>query len=140
VDYLPDDMVVANIYNLGNPALLWMGLAAVVGLIVADFKQKKLRRFRYERIWVLAYFGTWLPWLISPRIMFFYHYAPAVPFLGLSLAALCTEYFDSSRRKWLTGFVLLGVGICFVWFLPIWLGWPLTETALQQRLLLPTWK
>lgn len=33
-----------------------------------------------------AYFGMFLPWALSPRIMFIYHYLPALPFLFLLLA------------------------------------------------------
>ncbi len=28
-----------------------------------------------------AYFALWVPWIFSPRIMYFHHYLPAVPFL-----------------------------------------------------------
>lgn len=33
-----------------------------------------------------AYFGMFLPWAFSPRIMFIYHYLPALPFLLILLA------------------------------------------------------
>ncbi len=35
---------------------------------------------------LIAYFGMFLPWALSPRIMFIYHYLPALPFLFLLLA------------------------------------------------------
>ena len=30
---------------------------------------------------LLGYFCLWLPWILSPRIMYFHHYLPALPCL-----------------------------------------------------------
>jgi dolichyl-phosphate-mannose--protein O-mannosyl transferase len=73
---------IANIYNLGNSVIFYGGLYAVAAAIL---------KMEWYRSWpvafmILVYFMLWLPWTISPRIMFFYHYAPAVPILCIILA------------------------------------------------------
>lgn len=71
--------VVKNIYNLGNPFFFWFGLLAVVFTALQVKKQKN------SILWfcLLWYFWMWLPWAKSPRIMFFYHYLPALPALAI---------------------------------------------------------
>jgi dolichyl-phosphate-mannose--protein O-mannosyl transferase len=68
---------VANIYNIGNSVVLLFGLAAMA-MVVA--------RFAMRRTWqcgflLAAYLMFWLPWLHSPRIMFFYTYMPSTAML-----------------------------------------------------------
>lgn len=48
---------------------------------------------------LVAYFIVWLPWQFSPRIMFFYHYTPAVPLLSINLAYWLIKIADSKSKK-----------------------------------------
>lgn len=52
---------------------------------------------------LLAYFALWTPWLFSPRIMYFHHYLPAVPFLtilaGRVLAALLESPITTPQKS-----------------------------------------
>jgi dolichyl-phosphate-mannose--protein O-mannosyl transferase len=45
----------------------------------------------------LAYFCFWTPWLFSPRIMFFYHYLPAVPMLVVIASAAGASWYQAYR-------------------------------------------
>lgn len=49
----------------------------------------------------LAYGSFWLPWLFSPRIMFFHHYLPALPSLwslaGIILAMIVQRIFHAFK-------------------------------------------
>ncbi len=47
-----------------------------------------------------AYFGMFLPWVLSPRIMFIYHYLPALPFLFLLLALGLVD-FAYNLSRWI---------------------------------------
>lgn len=139
VDYLPDGRT-ENIYNLGNPLLLWIGLVAQIGIILSLIVDRKKPWFCPEFVWVIAYAVSWLPWIVSPRIMFFYHYAPAIPFLALGLANYCHNNLSTVGGKWLVGGMLVAIGLSFVWLLPIWIGLPLTPANLSLRFWLSTWK
>lgn len=81
VDYLPS--VTRNIYAQANPLILWLGLVALI------LQVKKLLTFPYILLYTLYLVFT-LPWVLSPRIMFFYHYLPSASFLCILLATwLC---------------------------------------------------
>ncbi len=91
----------AKIYSMGNPIIFWFGIPAL--LFAAYQGLKNVRAWVNGasgtlRIWgrlepgqpailfvVLGYLGFWLPWAIQPRIMFLYHYLPALAFLVLAL-------------------------------------------------------
>jgi dolichyl-phosphate-mannose--protein O-mannosyl transferase len=53
---------------------------------------KMLKRQRQKYVFlILAYFSFWAVWLWSPRIMFFYHYLPAVPMLWVITGGVVSE-------------------------------------------------
>ncbi|KKU22656.1 MAG: Dolichyl-phosphate-mannose-protein mannosyltransferase family protein, partial [Microgenomates group bacterium GW2011_GWA1_46_15] len=83
---------VGNIYNLGNPIVFWGGLITAVWFAVLWLKNRDWKR----GFLLLTYLSVWTPWLFSPRIMFSYHYAPAIPLLCIMLALFLA---DISRKK-----------------------------------------
>lgn len=72
---------------------------------------------------LLAYLSTWVVWVKSPRIMFFYHYTPALPFLALMLASLLFPAWKRGGvlRLMSAGLVTL-IALTFVLFYPNWTG------------------
>ncbi|HZS39050.1 MAG TPA: phospholipid carrier-dependent glycosyltransferase, partial [Polyangia bacterium] len=81
---------------------------------------------------VLAGFlGAWLPWAIVGRVTFAQYFLPAVPFGVLAVAAA----LDDARRRlrggaWLqSGYAALAFA-AFVYFYPIWSGWPVAASKL----------
>lgn len=102
---------VLNIYSTGNRATWWGGLASVIyfctTLIVRFIKTVKFRKHRtfftsanLKILFLLTlYFGMFLPWLLSPRILFIYHYLPALPLLLLLLAKLLSDIYILTSTK-----------------------------------------
>jgi dolichyl-phosphate-mannose--protein O-mannosyl transferase len=76
---------------------------SLVGLVVAIGKvifSKMLREQRRKYAFlILAYFCFWAVWLWSPRIMFFYHYLPAVPMLWLITGGVMGEVIKDFFSK-----------------------------------------
>lgn len=86
VDYSESGKV-GNIYNAGNSVVLLGGLFAVLVLTGKALKGwLQGRKTQVPMFLLFCYFMLWLPWVFSPRIMLFYHYLPAVPFLCMLLA------------------------------------------------------
>lgn len=80
---------VGNIYNIGNGIVLWMGLFAAWWGLFKERNWTHMKRFLF-----IAYFILWAPWMLSPRIMLFYHYLPAIPFLCIILARYLSTRVD----------------------------------------------
>lgn len=168
---------IANIYSQGNPLLFWFGDVAVLmtlGSFLPFFKQggqekdvaqepiiqkeKVILKLEYlptlPRLAFLfcAYVIVWLPWQLSPRIMFFYHYTPAVPTLCILLSYWLWKLYDhtpTSKEK--TSTLQLGkvifwvavllIAITFAIFYPNWAGISVpTWFAKSVYFFIPTWK
>lgn len=124
---------ISNIYNLGNPAIFWGGLVAVIYLIINKSIRYSLLAIRYL---LITYSFLFLPWLLSPRIMFLHHYLPALPLLCLILAKVL---FDLKNKLLITSFLLLVTSI-FIFFYPLNTAIPLPSNILKYWFWLPTWK
>lgn len=151
--YRPNNNInqIANIYSQGNTVLYWLGgLAAVsssIFFLAALIKRNYGLLARYFNIGIvlLTYWLVWLPWQLSPRIMFFYHYTPAVPFLSIVLAwsiwQLPTNWRGLSiRTPFLFITACLSLIFCALW-LPNWLGTPVpTWWAEYVYFAIPSWR
>lgn len=145
-----------DIYAVGNPIIFWMGAVAVtsttIWLVVYVFQHHRKIRIRLQSFristkylhhpiphispWLgiglitLAYWWVWIPWFFSPRIMFFYHYLPAVPLMICVTSAVIVRTYDVSlilqkTQKNLSLIIqasIIGLGalsvVSFVWLLP----------------------
>lgn len=132
----------ANIYALGNPILLWSGLMAVAYAL-----WRQLDRWSQGRWFlILSYFAFWVPWLISPRIMFFYHYFPSSVFLIALLAVSWQDWRYSGtppqqarRQLWLLAFIVLAAGWLAI-FSPHLLGVEIPTEWSNRLFLFPSWR
>lgn len=147
---------VANIYNTDNPFLLWGGLASILftasAIILKVVRVKKTKEYAlhvgfFPQPWevyffLLLYFILWVPWIFSPRIMFFYHYAPSLPFLFILLARTCVKLWEHGRNSQalIKGFLVLIV-IAFLAIYPLNSGLfiPISYTNTLFTIF-PTWR
>lgn len=118
VNYLKDS--VANIYNLGNPAVFWGGLVALF--------------FSRNFYLLIFYFLLFSPFIFSPRIMFLHHYLPALPFLCLIIAQVLIKH-----KKLIVIYFCLTV-ILFLFFYPLNTALPLPTNLVKYWFWLPTWR
>ena len=98
----PDPCVVdreqaAEIIALGNPALWWGSIAALVPLVAGIVVRDR------RALFLLAFWGfQFIPWLIpqynQSRPVFFFYMTPAVPFLAL-IVAYATVWMDERRAS-----------------------------------------
>ena len=132
---------VANIYALENPALHIVGIVALIYLLFVVVKKGWQSRIaKLYIVLTLTYLATWLPWIFAPRVMFYFHYLPAVPFLGL----ISAEFLHSHLKPFckLSFYSLLAlIFISFVLFLPHWTGVAVSKTWVQGLYFaIPSWQ
>ena len=103
---------VARIYAFGNPVVFWFGLFSIIFsmLISAIEKNKKLGFV------IFSYLIFFLPWIVSPRIMFLYHYLPSIPFLAIASGFVLRRYPKSIV------YFLVPSALLFIYFYPHWIG------------------
>ncbi len=124
VDYQKDK--IANIFASGNQAVFWIGTASLILTFWEMIKRRSLNLI----IIVLGFLIFWLPWAISPRIMFLYHFSPSVPFLSISLAHQLTQIKKEGNTK--TFFIILGVIILnFILIYPFLTAIPLPKAIVN---------
>lgn len=126
VDYHKDGTI-SNIFASGNVVVFWFGALALI-LTVWDFLRQKLSSLLTILLFYLIF---WLPWALSPRIMFLYHYSPSVPFLSLALGYQIFKFYSHTYSKSnlviFLGVVLIG----FLIYYPILTGIPLPKDLLE---------
>lgn len=109
VDY--KEKLTANIFAAGNPPLFWFGALATVLTGWEALKKKSLNLF----LILMGFLVFWLPWALSPRIMFLYHYAPSVAFMALALGHQLSSRFARKKSR-----VLLILSICLAGFILVY--------------------
>jgi len=119
----------ANIYTQSNPLILWLGLPAFF------ISLSKIKKFP-SLLLISCYLIFTLPWLISPRIMFFYHYLPSAFFLTALLAIWLTNLSKSLRAALIFLCVLV-----FLLLSPVYFGLHMRPYYWNTLFtLFPTWK
>lgn len=112
--YTSDEVggMVSRIYAFGNPAVFWFGFTSIIMSTIYAYmeKNKKLG------LVVFAYLVSFVPWALSPRIMFLYHYLPAVPFMCIAVGYVLRRNSRLTIPFFVFAFVL------FVYFFPHYIG------------------
>lgn len=134
-----DTTTIANIYALANPIISWGGLVAIAWMILKAITRKRIVAPYF--LVLSAYFLMWTPWLLSPRIMFYYHYLPAIPFLAIILAIALRNLWDqhNSAKGLVVAFITISCA-AFVFFFPLWTGLFVPQTLLPYFFWLKGWK
>lgn len=134
VDY--KDKTIANVYALGNPLALWFGFIAVLFLIWEYIRTRSLK----FAVIIVSYFGFFLPWQFSPRIMFFYHYTPAVPFLAIASAYVLHKFLKEQYGRQFMFIYFFLLTLTFLWLFPLWTGIHVPKEFAESYFVIKSWK
>jgi len=151
----PNSMV-EFVHAMGNPFLYW--LSAIALLLCLSFVIASKFRFppqaitqiplreRSQLFWLMFYvtanfLAHWLPWSLSKRCIFLYHYMPASIFAFAALALLVSLLWRSPLPKIraLGGGIFAIVAIAFLFWLPIYIGLPISSGYLPMLMWLRSW-
>lgn len=85
--------VVSSISCMGNPAVWWTGLAALIALLVLLAVSAK-PDVNFLLI-AIGFASQYLPWVFVPRSTFIYHYFASVPFIIIATVLM----YEALRKK-----------------------------------------
>jgi dolichyl-phosphate-mannose--protein O-mannosyl transferase len=139
----PNACCVAEILALPNPFVWWFGLITVPAVGFYAW----LERNRGYALLIIAYFLQWLPWILSPRIAFEYHFYP-----NLAIIILCNAIVLQKVWNWVpqgaqnsftprlsVGIYLAVVAWAMVFFYPVLAGQHVTWDAWHARMWIGRW-
>jgi dolichyl-phosphate-mannose-protein mannosyltransferase len=131
---LKDEEYFSIIHLLGNPAVWWGGLLALVYALI--------RRFGYGEVKVLdpflfGYSFNLAILLLFRRGLLLYSYIPSLIFLIL-ITATVLAYLYQAKPLLVSSMLLLCI-LTFIFFMPFTYGLPLQEFHIKRRAWLPHW-
>jgi len=90
---------------------------------------------------VLNWLANWLPWARVTRCIFLYHYMGASVFSGLALAWLVDQWLHNYRSELraLGVTIIFLILLAFVFWMPIYLGLPLSPVSYALRMWFRSW-
>lgn len=139
------------VHAMGNPFLWWLSTAAILLLVMYVLGLVWLWLISPGRGWtagqwlVVYVVSSWaanlLPWTRVSRCIFLYHYMGAAVFASLGLAWVVDRWLRSgATNQRIAGIaVLILVVAAFVYWMPIYLGLPLSSIGYQARMWLRSW-
>jgi dolichyl-phosphate-mannose--protein O-mannosyl transferase len=145
---------VYSVYAMGNPLLWWsatLAIAVLLGLLLWRGGQWLSRlgvpaqRPQFDSFvplyLVTNYAASLLPWLSISRCAFLYHYMPAYLFSSLALAWVLENWFRSlwNPLRTIALSLLMGCFFSFLFWLPFYLGLPLSPREWQWRMWFQSW-
>lgn len=153
-----------DVHGMGNPVLWWLSTAAtlllfliLIGMLAQyiwvgttisenDVKPKQEPLLQSTEVWIIVYAvvnyaANLLPWVKVTRCTFLYHYMSASIFSFLALAWIVERWLRSDRM-WLqvTGVTIISlILLAFIFWMPLYLGLPLSPETFQSRILFRSW-
>jgi dolichyl-phosphate-mannose--protein O-mannosyl transferase len=139
-----------DVHAIGNPFLWWLSTAAILLLllllVVRFIEGARWKSLPTPHTWIALYLVlTWLanllPWVRVTRCTFLYHYMGASVFSGLALAWLVDHWLHSDEPHFRSAAVtvIVLVLLAFVFWLPVYLGLPLSVQGYQLRMWFKSW-
>lgn len=143
--------------SMGNP-LLWWSASLLMAATVASTLRKGVALLRpglreprsngvggflqdharAAAMLLLFWLLPLLPWVLTRRDSYIYHYLPCYGF-GLLLVALLLTWLYERRAVWGLAAILLVADVS-AFYAPVWGQLPITRDAMMQRMFLEKWR
>ncbi len=87
---------------------------------------------------LLCWCAPIVPWIVSTRDSYLYHYLPAHAFGAVLVATLLDARYARARMPALVS--VLALGQVSLFYAPIWGQLPITQHGVERRLFLRSWR
>ncbi|MFB2969661.1 dolichyl-phosphate-mannose--protein mannosyltransferase [Aerosakkonema sp. BLCC-F183] len=153
------EKAIYDVHAMGNPALWWLGAIAILVLVAELGKRvwvwanisgngepNQVYFPQQKELWILLYVvlnyaANFLPWIKVTRCTFIYLYMGATIFTFLGLAWLVERWLHSPkpRLRMMGVTAIFLILLAFAFWLPVYLGLPLSPQAFKIRMWFPSW-
>lgn len=118
-----------TIVTMGNPAVWWGGVVAVIASIAIAFRKKDRRMIPV----FVAIASLYLPWILISRCTFIYHYFPVLPFVILCSAYVLNYIKNNVKhgKYYICAYFAVTV-ILFAVFYPVLTGLPVDNSYISD--------
>lgn len=132
--------VVYAVHAMGNPLLWWLSSGAIALMLGSRLLLPTATDVDIWRYCLWSYGANLLPWALVSRCTFLYHYMSALGFAQLALAYWLWQVWEQRGVYRAIALLILGLGALAFWFwLPIYLGLPLSPAGYQLRMWFDHW-
>ena len=141
----PSSSDVRGVFLVGNPIMMWLGLIAAFGAIIAGIQN------RSRQAWIIGtgWGGLYFCWAVIPRkVHFYYYYYPAAMVLSLALAWMWTRFerqaspedrgLFKNRSAWRWAFLLICTAL-FAYFWPVLGGGKIAPDEFRKWMWFQSW-
>lgn len=125
---------VAGVLAVGNPVIWWAGLAAFAAVALRALR----RPAAPEAFLVAGFILSYAQYAFIGRVLFLYHFMPALPFLIIGLSAGLVRLRDRMGGGVVAVFLLLAAG-WFAAFYPVLAALPVSPSRLFRLMWFGTW-
>ncbi len=144
------ETTIYDVHAMGNPILWWLSTIAIlliiallaVRLFLGEIKQYPVNYNSGIAVYlVVNYAANFLPWIKVSRCTFLYHYMGAYVFAILALAWIIDNWLQSYSSVYKNAAkIWIGLTIiAFIYWLPVYLGIPLSSEGFRWRILFSNW-
>lgn len=130
----PSGEWVRGVVLLGNPLVMWAGIAAIIYCYWSWIADRSRVAFLISAAFASLYFC----WAVIPRkVAFYYYYYPA----GMTLSLALAYSFDQLKSSlfWLKWAFLAGVAILFIYFFPVLSGTKIPANSFREWMWFSSW-
>ena len=134
-----------EVLALGTPLLWWIGTIAIA--VVVGYWIKSLLNRRLDsaaNIVLIGIFAGYLPWFaMQQRTMFSFYAIILTPFMVLAIVYCAKLLLDSALKPVLSQVIIGGlfalILLCFLYFLPLYIGQTITYDQWKMRMWFDSW-
>lgn len=135
--YEPDTGAQRGVLLIGNPVIMWGGLAAVLACLGAWFKSRSKPALAAALLWIASI----AIYVVIPKSLgFYYYYHVSGLFICVALA-IAFHHFDGGRGKGREEWFVAAALVAFVYFYPILAASPLQDSqGFTHWMWFPSWR
>lgn len=134
-----DNDIESYIYLIGNPIIYWIGFISIIILLIFILKNK-IYKEGSDYFVLLGFLINFIPFIYIGRVMFLYHYQVALVFSCMAIIIVLNKINNQKIKNIMIVLITISSFILFIYFSPLTYGLPISQSKLDSRMWLNSWR